>query len=231
MATMTVEVPGLRVTEHLGVGIAFLAGSPSLAVPERWTVEANWARVPHALRLEVQVVDGRPRCSSLTCLKREGGAAITDSSIRHLRIADIISYSAQLVLRDAKEQPDGTWAMEPRVPEGAVGDVELVRENQRALSKVRRIPRGRHVLTDKFLKELAGGYRLAVERNVRSPAQELAQAYSLRVGHDVPRTTVHRWIAEARRRGMLGSTAPGKKGENPHTRDTVHRVRHPDAAR
>ena len=58
---------------------------------------------------------------------------------------------------------------------------------------------------DEFYLAVAGIYRELAQTSPR-PAIELAEA------NDVPVTTAHRWIKEARKRGFLGPGRPGKAG-------------------
>lgn len=58
---------------------------------------------------------------------------------------------------------------------------------------------------DEFYEELADRYGVAARWH-RGPAGVLAEA------NGVPVTTVHRWVKEARRRGLLPPGAPGKAG-------------------
>jgi hypothetical protein len=58
---------------------------------------------------------------------------------------------------------------------------------------------------DRFYADIAAAY-LDLARSSRRPAADLAE------DHDVPVTTVHRWIKEARRRGHLAPGRPGKAG-------------------
>lgn len=58
---------------------------------------------------------------------------------------------------------------------------------------------------DEFYAAVACIYRDLAQTSPR-PAVELAEA------NDVPVTTAHRWIKEARRRGFLGPGRPGKAG-------------------
>ena len=58
---------------------------------------------------------------------------------------------------------------------------------------------------DEFYRDLAQVY-LDLARSSSRPAAELAEA------RQVPQTTAHRWIKEARRRGYLPPGRPGKAG-------------------
>jgi hypothetical protein len=77
---------------------------------------------------------------------------------------------------------------------GTLADYELVA----------RMEGGRY--PDGFYDDVAAAYRRAVSRR-KAPAQMIAEA------NDVPVTTVHRWIREARRRGSLApSRGKGQAG-------------------
>ena len=59
--------------------------------------------------------------------------------------------------------------------------------------------------SDDFYAHVASAYRHLVSRT-HQPAVHLARA------NNVPKTTAHRWIKEARSRGMLPPGRPGKSG-------------------
>ena len=59
---------------------------------------------------------------------------------------------------------------------------------------------------DDKLRRLADLYRTALA-NGDPPTQTAADALG------VPRSTVARWVAKARERGLLGAATPGKAGE------------------
>lgn len=71
-------------------------------------------------------------------------------------------------------------------------------------SLVLRLP-DRKPYDDDFYKAVASTYSTAAAR-FRGPARALAAA------NDVPTTTVHRWVREARARGFLGKASWGKPG-------------------
>jgi len=68
-----------------------------------------------------------------------------------------------------------------------------------------RIPQG-HKRPDGFYARVAEMYLALTESGSRRPAPEIAEA------NDVPVSTVHRWIAEARRRELLPDGRQGKAG-------------------
>src|SRR5690349_17720109 len=58
---------------------------------------------------------------------------------------------------------------------------------------------------DAFYAAVASTYRHLVSETPQ-PVRQLAEA------NEVPKTTAHRWVKEARRRGMLAPGRPGKAG-------------------
>ena len=94
----------------------------------------------------------------------------------------------------------------------------LSRPHDEATGKPRRRRRGRGGVDgklpvtegrkrpDSFYQRAADEYTRLVADGDRSPAQTIAAA------NDVPVTTAHRWIKEARRRGFLPAGRPGRAG-------------------
>ena len=73
------------------------------------------------------------------------------------------------------------------------------------MARIKEQPRKRK--DDAFYAELAADYvRQLAEGKTSRPVRELADRY------DTPGETVHRWVSEARRRGLLSQTTPGKAG-------------------
>jgi hypothetical protein len=64
-------------------------------------------------------------------------------------------------------------------------------------------------LTDRFLRSVARCYEAAVREGF-SPAAVIQREASPSEDDPVPRTAVHWWVREARRRGLLGGQDPGR---------------------
>jgi hypothetical protein len=89
--------------------------------------------------------------------------------------------------------------------EGAPKAEEAPARTRAPVMRFRMIPAGRK--PDRFYESVATAYEyLVTEKGSRRPALELAER------NDVPVTTVHRWITEARRRGLLGPGVKGRAG-------------------
>lgn len=85
----------------------------------------------------------------------------------------------------------------------AVPGIDLRPPSRRPALRIK-VPPGRR-RPDAFYASVARAYTSLAARH-RRPAAELAEI------NDVPVTTVHRWIKEARARGLLPPGAPGKAG-------------------
>ena len=77
------------------------------------------------------------------------------------------------------------------------------RSSARLPDELLHAPRGSR--PDGFYEAVASTYRHLVSASAR-PVADLADA------NDVPRTTAHRWVKEARRRDLLPPGRPGKAG-------------------
>jgi transposase-like protein len=85
-------------------------------------------------------------------------------------------------------------------------DPSRVARRQRTLRQLKlRIPKTARK-SDAFYSRVANAYSSEVSMGNRQPAADIATA------NDVPVTTVHRWIKEARRRGLLAKGEQGKAG-------------------
>jgi hypothetical protein len=103
-------------------------------------------------------------------------------------------------LAPRRPQPvDAGWEMTD--PVGATARPGTSRRSNKIEQPVE-VGRGR---PDSFYQDVADIYQDLAQRSAR-PAAELAEANNL------PVTTAHRWIKEARRRGFLPPGRPGKTG-------------------
>jgi hypothetical protein len=186
------------------------------AVDDGWF---EWRSDPAiATRVFVRFKDdgrGRLEVSDLRVTAREG--TVTSATLRSIAIGQIeAAANSQLTMLDdnvvriptrtrrrARRAPDvlGGWdAPEPRAARP--------RPQSRRVSGV--IPEespasARRGRSDEFYENVAAVYQ-ELARSSPRPASQIAEA------NDVPVTTVHRWIKEARRRGILGPGRPGKAG-------------------
>lgn len=85
--------------------------------------------------------------------------------------------------------------------EDGVGDVAGAMHRRGIAARLGRIPEPPY--HDDFYRRVAASYS-ALARQVPNPAAELAEE------NELPVTTVHTWVKQARRRGFL---PPGRKGK------------------
>jgi hypothetical protein len=132
------------------------------------------------------------------------GAPITATALRDLPLTDLQAWANSPKMRDTivrqLDDPGPDLA-------GAAADFATYRYDHPELRRLRRaglpVPTGasgKH--PDSFYRRVAKVYAGLAEQTSR-PAVEIAEANNL------PVSTVHRWIKEARRRGFL---APGQRG-------------------
>jgi hypothetical protein len=166
-----------------------------LVMPERVTVIAY--DMDNGPDVEIEVIPERGRLVAEEIRLRRGkdGAPITTESIRLVQVAHLVQWAAQHVLRLEKlPTEDDSSSATSMVPAGVTdADVEYVRE---------------HGLTDRTLQIVAHAYRMGMLMG-HSPTKRVEEWL------EQPRSTVGRWIAEARKRGYLGaSEGPGRSGED-----------------
>jgi hypothetical protein len=113
-----------------------------------------------------------------------------EAMVNHPDHVEVIRAHAATAPRP-DEDPRGAPQRAPWVPKEITWEVEL------------EVPRGRK--PEGFYRRVAAIYSDAAQLS-RRPAAEIAEA----VG--VPTVTVHRWVGEARRRGLLPPAGPGRRG-------------------
>lgn len=148
--------------------------------------------------------DGRIAFTEVTVVGREG-APVGSDEIRMVPITSMLT-AANGVFRDgilrvlAVRGDDAAQALleaRPRVKAKAAPKRRPVMRFD--------VPEG--AKPDSFYASIASAYRwLVTEEGSRRPARDLADA------NGVPSTTAHRWIREARRRGILGPGVRGRAG-------------------
>jgi hypothetical protein len=104
---------------------------------------------------------------------------------------------------------DAPYARPPHASPGGWETTDPSRAAPRPVGRRHRlhldVTEGRRGRPDVFYRDVAHTYLELAQESAR-PASELAEA------NDVPVTTAHRWIKEARRRGFLPPGRPGKTG-------------------
>jgi hypothetical protein len=160
--------------------------APRFVVPQRFVAATTRDGVRVELTIEVDD-HGVPQCTGLELRRQPGGEPITGEALRNVPVARL--------MREAITQA----ASSERVPK--------VMTDSASVGATARI-RARGVsLSDEHLREVAERYRAALDRGIRSPTQTVANELN------APRSTVARWVATARERGLLGPAMRGRAGE------------------
>jgi hypothetical protein len=145
------------------------------------------------LELDLTVVDGEAVCAAARFVQRDGGPPITPRAIRRVPLAQYVRAAA------------GAAAV-------SATDLTHIGHDDETGAAFIAIRGGyRHLYTDQFLREVAKVYREALAAGSAAPRKAVQE------WQGVSTQTAARWIAEARKRGILGPTRPGKAGEEPKT--------------
>jgi hypothetical protein len=165
---------------------------PGWLLPVRFTAVIDDEQViDYQLELDLALVDGEAVCVAARFVQRDGGPPITPRAIRRVPLAQYVRAAAGAAAVSAADLT-------------RIGHVD---ETAAAFAATRGGYR-RHY-TDMFLREVAKVYRGALEAGSGAPRKAVQE------WQGVSTQTAARWIAEARRRGILGPTRPGKAGEEP----------------
>jgi hypothetical protein len=184
-------------------------------------IDADWCEWRQQPRLDstvlVRIASGPGGRLVLTGLRIDGELSaellrsIPLGRIEAVANAQLTIVDDEVVLTAAPGPRDGATPRQPRPveagwemtdPVGAATRPHGARWHDSRIEQPAEVGRGR---PDRFYQDVAGTYQDLAQRSAR-PAAEMAEA------NDVPVTTAHRWIKEARRRGFLPPGRPGKTG-------------------
>jgi len=175
----------------------FIPLGPGLGAPREFTFGVEEERL---YSLEADVVYEQPEggrmghfvCDRLTVKRREDGPPVTTEGLREVRI--------NAVLRLAVE--GNLMRVGPTEYDGHTSSWKLTRVGPIALSERARAGGGP---SDEDLRAVADVYQLAYVTGA-PPTKTVMQRLGL------PRSTASRWVALARKRGLLGPATPRKAG-------------------
>jgi hypothetical protein len=167
-----------------------------------WNVEASSTSPRIALRIVIE--RGEPVCDWLSIERRTGGAAITGTNLRELRLSTLVRAAAQRAGGRVARRRRGSAELRPAVFLDAA-ERERFRET---IGEGRRTPRRGKRLQHNELERVAEVYRLATERGM-PPTQAVREAFH------VSYPTAGRWVHEARNRGLLPKTTRGVPAAEP----------------
>jgi len=161
-------------------------GAPGMVIPERFEAQIGGDELPFDVDMRCEVVCGRPVCRELRLVAREGGPPVTSRDLRAIPIGRLIAHAAAANAGTITALPDGSRAWEPRS-----GVVTVERDDVEAPRRGRGLP----APADQLYRTVARVYRDAAPSG--RPVKAVEQH------GNVSRSTAKRWIAEARRRGLL----------------------------
>jgi hypothetical protein len=164
-----------------------LGGGLAGRSPFTWPAEEG---LPYRLELRVVHEDGRFVVDQLTVRRREGGPPVTTEGLREVPIAALLRLAVESnVMHVGPTTRDGdksTWDLTWASP-----------LSERA--------KGGGGPSDEDLQTVAALYQVAYATG-QAPTRLVMNRLEL------PRSTASRWIALARKRGLLGPATPGRAG-------------------
>jgi hypothetical protein len=172
------------------------------SIPKRLFALIRLPAFPAPLAVELVLENNEWVCSQLIVVRRPGEPPITQTLLREISFQRLIQIIGPRAADRLRQMPGGGLerVVAVRTPEGSEGFFNA------AGAAVAQRRRGKR-LDRAFLEQVADAYRRLVASGRRDPTRGVAEEFH------AARSTAARWIAECRKRGILGPTAPGKKGE------------------
>ena len=179
---------------------------PDVELTEEEKREARWLTV-RSVRLERELpfdmevrigraADGHFVCTGLRLNHRtDRETEITAADLRGIRLPEIVKEAVRVL--DAEDPAWQRFFLGYEIPKVAA----------RAKRRAQPGPSG---YDDAFYEEVAAKYREAVAREPRRPYEHFRRQFGKK---PVAMSTARRWVLTARKKGMLGPTVRGKKGE------------------
>lgn len=218
-------MPIVRIRPHKpdGRGMKPVPAFEGYALPSRFTAEVDDPELPVLVELEVVTPwGGPPQLDSVQCRRRPGGGDLTGTRLRQVTVAKYLRLAIERaalpfeihesagVLRTESESKRREWEELGPHPGERVLLLGTLRDAEQAedlYAEVRRLDRRRRTpLSRDDLADAAKVYRTALKAG-DNPTAKVAEVLYL------SRSSAGRWVAEARRRGLLGPTRERRAGE------------------
>jgi hypothetical protein len=157
-------------------------------VPQLVYVEFPGADGQPRLTMTIDSVSGVPRCTDLRIESVEGGREVRTKDLRAVEVDNWIEAIVPLTTSQVVSEAGGGVSAVVRVPDSNSADFKAAKAT---LSRARRI--GRRKVNDDLYRRVAEVYK----------SEELRPAEAVRLAEHVAERTAFRYIAEARKRGLL----------------------------
>ncbi len=166
-------------------------------MPATYTALVDDSGMPFQVRLDIEVdEESGPQCRMVSVEAREG--TLSAEQVRRLPLARFVRLSAQAVAFRRADTGGGLARPQGEAQRRAAGD-GVVDAGKRGAARRRRIP-----VTDELLGNVASVYQGHQEgRRRRTPGARIAPTLGVAAEFNVSRATAARWIAEARKRGLM----------------------------
>ena len=171
---------------------------PGFEIPLAFSYEDD-GRGPFRWRMQLAVIDGRPRCVQLVCWTVDATRTVTPEALHRFPLGRLVEDAALMASRPSDEVPRSVERWE------SIDQIRAERAAVAAHHRQRPNGRKRKALTDEFLSEVAAVYRQHVATGKPSKAVEEQFHYTA--------ASARRVVREARLRGFLGPAHPGRGGE------------------
>jgi hypothetical protein len=171
---------------------------PAFEIPLRFSYDGSG---PFDWRMNLLVIEGRPRCVQLIFDTVDFRRTITAEGLHRFSLGRFIEEATLMASRPTDEVQH-TFKRWNSPDEARAARAEVLRQHRR-----RENGKARHRLNDEFLAQVAAVYREHVTTG--SPSKAVAEHFNYSL------TSARRVVREARLRGFLGPARLGRGGEQP----------------
>ncbi len=157
-------------------------------VPRLVYVDLPGADGQPRLRMTIDSSSGVPRCTELHIESVEGGREVRTTDLRAVEVDNWIAAIVPLTTAQVVSDGPGGWTGVIRVPDSESADYKAAKATLEGARKA-----GRRKVNDDLLQRVAEVYK----------SEDLRPAEAVRLAFGVAERTAFRYIAEARKRGLL----------------------------
>ncbi len=195
---MKTRMYGYTASVQIDVDHGWIVFRDGVVLPRAFDATIEQVGEPLRATLRVEIDDsGGATCRRLT-LEPVDGSALTTTATRNVRVSELLRAAVNAAHTRFVPRPDGS--LEPRMM--SLADVERFQQDFPSVDR----RRGKTPMSRPELERIAEIYREAL-RSGLPPTATVAER------QQVARSTAGRWIAAARKAGILGQAIPRKAGE------------------